>query len=315
MAEQNEHAMQAAAIVVGLGELLWDCFPDRRLPGGAPANVAFHAGQLGMQGVICSSVGTDELGDEMLRFIAENGLSTAFIQHDAKHGTGRVDITSDERGEPRYDFAYDVAWDHLLFDEQWRGLAQQAGAVCFGTLAQRSPGSRTAIHQFLAAAPPDAIKVYDVNLRQPWYQRQWIEPSLRIADIVKLNHEEVETLAAMLAVPSREPRNLAGVLQAEFGAGLVCVTRGKDGCLLVRGDEVAEQPGIAVREAFPVGAGDALTAALIFTQLNHWPLEASAQFANRVAALVAGKPGAMPPLRDDFEALIAASRSRLPGGA
>jgi fructokinase len=293
-----------AAIVVGLGELLWDCFPDRRRPGGAPANVAFHAGQLGFDGVICSRVGRDELGDEMLQFVAANGLSTEFIQRDAEHGTGRVDITTDEHGEPRYVFADDVAWDHLALTERWRNIASRARAICFGTLAQRSETSRAAVHKFLAAAPGDALKVYDVNLRKPWYRREWIEPSLHVADVVKLNHEEITILAGMMDLDSDEPRTFAGLLRDDYGVALLCVTRGKRGCLLVRGDETAEAAGIEVRDAHPVGAGDSFTAALIYTQLRGWPLERSARFANQIAALVAGKPGAMPPLRDEFARLI-----------
>lgn len=292
------------AVVVGLGELLWDCFPDRRRPGGAPANVAFHAGQLGFDGVICSSVGRDELGDEMLQFVTDNGLSTDYIERDAEHGTGRVDITTDEQGEPRYVFADDVAWDHLVLTERWREVAGQARAVCFGTLAQRSDKSREAVHQFLAAAPDEALKVYDINLRKPWYRREWIEPSLKAADVVKLNHEEIEILTQMLGLATNEPRAFAQLLQRDYGVELLCVTRGKRGCLLVRGDETAEQAGIEVRDAHPVGAGDSFTAALIFTQLRDWPLARSAEFANQVAARVAGKPGAMPPLRDEFARLI-----------
>jgi fructokinase len=267
--------------------------------------VAFHAGQLGVEGVICSSVGCDELGEEMLRFIGENGLSTEFIQRDSKHGTGRVDITSDEHGEPRYVFADDVAWDHLVFDDNWRRLAQRASAVCFGTLAQRSDVSRSVVHQFLTAAPEDALVVFDVNLRKPWYQQEWLEPSLQAADVVKLNHEEVEILAAMLDFDSGEPRRFAASLQRAFDVDLVCITRGKRGCLLVRDGEVAEQPGIDVQEAHPVGAGDAFSAALIYALLHGWPLAEIAAFANQVAARVAAKPGAMPPLREQFAALVA----------
>lgn len=292
------------AVVVGLGELLWDCFPDRQRPGGAPANVAFHAGQLGLSGVICSRVGDDSLGREMLSFLADHGLPTDFVQVDQEHGTGRVDITSDAQGEPQYEFADDVAWDHLECDEQWHQLAGGAAAVCFGTLAQRCQASREAIHQFLAAVPSSALKVYDVNLRRPWYEAAWIERSLQNADVVKLNRDEVDILADLLTLPSRQPTGVAETLRDRFGVRLMCLTRGKDGCLLIGASDSAEEEGIEVPDAHPVGAGDSFTAALIYAQLQQWPLDRSAAFANQIAAKVASRPGAMPKLSDDFEQLV-----------
>jgi len=295
---------RAPAVVVGLGELLWDCFPDRKRPGGAPANVAFHAGQLGLMGVICSRVGDDDLGTEMLRFVNDHELTTDFIQLDKVHGTGRVDIQADAHGEPTYTFADDVAWDHLEVDETWRNLAPSVGAVCFGTLAQRCEASREAVHQFLAAVPETALKVYDVNLREPWYAAAWIERSLHAADVVKLNGDEVNLLGKLFKLPSTVPAELAETLQAKYGVKLLCVTRGKDGCLLVNASDSIAEEGIPVNDAHPVGAGDSLTAALIFAQLRQWPLDRSAAFANQVAAMVASRPGAMPDLRDEFTQLI-----------
>ncbi|MEQ8789402.1 MAG: carbohydrate kinase [Pirellulaceae bacterium] len=291
-------------VVVGLGELLWDCFPDRKLPGGAPANVAFHAGQLGLRGVICSRVGEDDLGREMLRFVDDHGLTTDFVQLDPRHATGRVDIVTDAEGEPRYTFADDVAWDHLEFDEAWRGLAGEVGAVCFGTLAQRSEPSRQAIHQFLAAAPAHALKVYDVNLRKPWYEAAWIERSLHAADVVKLNGDEVVLLSKLLGLSSADPADLAETLRRRFNVGLLCITRGKNGCLLINAFDSIEEEGVPVADAHPVGAGDSFTASLIFAQLRKWPLDRCAAFANQVAAKVASKPGAMPQLSDEFAQLV-----------
>lgn len=192
----------AAPIVIGLGELLWDVFPDRRLPGGAPANVAYQAGQLGCCGVVVSRVGTDDLGNELCGYLDEKGLASSSVQRDPEHPTGRVTVELAEDGQPDFTIHEHVAWDFLEFDDSLRQIAGQAAAVCFGTLAQRSPITRQTIHQVLASTQQDCLRVYDVNLRQQFYDRSWIEPSLERASVVKLNHEEVEIISGLLELPS-----------------------------------------------------------------------------------------------------------------
>ncbi|MGH7130220.1 MAG: PfkB family carbohydrate kinase, partial [Planctomycetaceae bacterium] len=154
---------QAAPIVVGLGELLWDEFPDGRRPGGAPANVAFQANQLGLRGVVCSRIGRDEPGDALLEFLSDHGLETMHIQRDADRPTGRVTVETDQTGSPRYVIHEHVAWDAIDCDRRTEELMAAAAAVCFGSLAQRSPTSRESIHRALAATRPDCLRVFDVN--------------------------------------------------------------------------------------------------------------------------------------------------------
>lgn len=148
--------------VIGLGELLWDCFPDRRTPGGAPSNVAFHAQQLGLSSAVATRVGTDTLGEELLRYLKAQGLSTELVQHDAVHGTGTVTVTP-HATETRYVFLENSAWDFLEMTEAWRAAAATAKAVCFGTLAQRGEQSRRTLREFLSATPADCLVVYDVS--------------------------------------------------------------------------------------------------------------------------------------------------------
>jgi fructokinase len=291
-------------VVVGIGELLWDCFADSRRPGGAPANVAYHARQLGLDGMICSRVGRDALGDELVQYLAGRGLDTRFVQHDHQHPTGTVTVNTERPDHPSYVIHEAVAWDHLRFDQTWADLFRRAAAVCFGTLAQRSPESRATIRQVLSAASA-ALRIYDVNLRPPWCALEVIEDSLRRAQVVKLNEDELLTLADRLDLGGSEPGSFGSALRDRFGVQLVCITRGKNGCLLLGPDEQVDLPGQPVQVADAVGAGDAFTAALTFGLIRGWPLGATARLANEAGALVAGRHGAMPELRAEFAALQA----------
>jgi fructokinase len=290
-------------IVVGLGELLWDCFADSRLPGGAPANVAFHACQLECRGIVASRVGRDPLGDELIAFLAGQGLDTAWVRRDDAHPTSTVTVDTSRPDHPRFIIHENVAWDFLGFDATLEQLLARAAAVCFGTLAQRSPASRDTIQRAVRAVGPGCLVVYDVNLRQHFYQRDWLEASLRASQIVKLNAEEVIELDKLLECDSPDQEHFARTIQDRYGVDTVCITRGDRGCLLVGPVEVVDDPGTPVRVADTVGAGDAFTAALIAARLRGWPLQSQASFANAVGALVASRPGAMPILREEFARL------------
>ena len=286
-----------------MGELLWDCFGELRQPGGAPANVAFHAQQLGHRGTICSRVGDDDLGRELLEYVAARDLETRFIQRDNERPTGRVTVDTTNPERPSYVIHEDVAWDGLEFSDELEQLMRNASAVCFGTLAQRNIQSQKTIHRALWAAEK-ALIVYDVNLRSSWYWRAWIEWSMRASQIVKLNTEEIGVLEAVLDVGSAEPLAFAGALRDRFGVEITCITRADQGCLVIGPTETVDVPGTEVDVADAVGAGDAFTAALISGCLRGWPLPTTATFANEVGALVASRPGAMPVLRDEYADLV-----------
>ena len=292
-------------MVIGLGELLWDCFADSRRPGGAPANVAFQAGQLGLDGAICSRVGQDALGHELLVFLASQRLDTWWIEHDPEHPTGTVTVDTSRADHPEYTIHQNVAWDFLECNEDWKQLAARAAAICFGTLAQRSSVSREAIHQMLKAAGEMCLTVCDVNLRQQWFDRATVERSLSTARAVKLNEHEVVVLAELMEAESNEPIAFARWVQQRYQVESICITRAERGCLLIVGEEVVDSPGVPVEVVDAVGAGDAFTAAWIFGQLQGWSPERQARFANRVGALVASHRGAMPMLKSEFARLIA----------
>jgi fructokinase len=285
--------------VVGLGELLWDLFPQGKQLGGAPANFAYISSLLGDHGVVASRVGADLLGEEAIRRFQHFRLPTDFLQYDSAHPTGTVKVLVDSAGQPQYEIIQNVAWDFLAMTSEWRALAAQASAISFGSLAQRSAISRRAILDFLAAAHPQAIRIFDVNLRQSFYSAEIVADSARRANIIKLNHEELPKVMELLGAPksvasSGDMKTSVQWLLQATGAQLICVTRGGRGSLLVTPEELHEHPGFSVRINDTVGAGDAFAAALIHHFLRGAPLSAMNGAANRMGAWVASCAGAMP---------------------
>ena len=285
-------------IVVGLGELLWDLFSTGEQLGGAPANFAYITSLLGDEGIPASRLGEDSLGANAINRLGELGLSTEFIQKDADHPTGTVKVEVDRAGQPRFEISESVAWDFLAWTPQWQRLAQQADAVCVGSLAQRSEQSRTTIRRFLTATRKDAVRIFDVNLRQNFYTTQVLAESMKLATVVKLNHEELPKIVHILKLENRGEEDSARQLLSSHEVKLVCVTRGNGGSLLVsadgRGDERSEHPGFKIKVADTVGAGDAFTAALVHGYLRGTPLAQINETANRVGAWVASQSGATP---------------------
>lgn len=300
------NSTQAETIVIGLGELLWDVFPEGRRAGGAPANFAFHANQLGCRGLPASRVGIDEMGDDLVAGLQRQGISTELIQRDATFPTGTVTVELDAGGHPSYTIHTNVAWDHLQATSDLLSTAAEADAICFGTLAQRSDQSRNAIRQVIAHTNEMCLIVFDVNLRQSFYSRELIEDSLRLADLVKLNDEEVVILTRLLEL-SNPIDDLAGFSRRvieRFGPQTVCVTRGSRGAFLVQDRETVEIPGRKIEVIDTVGAGDAFTAALVVSLLQRRTLRESGEIANAVGALVASHSGAMPELRSEYRAIL-----------
>lgn len=290
--------------VVGLGEVLWDILPERTCLGGAPANFAYIATLMGDQGTVASRVGEDSRGIEALRRMKELGLDIDHVQTDRSYSTGTVNVEVDSKGLARYEIAHPVAWDFLAWTLEWQQLAEQADAVCFGSLAQRSEQSRATIRRFLRAASPSAVKVFDVNLRQSYYSQEILDESMGLADIVKLNDEELPKIMRLSNFPLEDELSSARRLIGAYDLDLVCITRGGQGSLLVsknvgRGKDVSEHPGFRVRVADTVGSGDAFTAALLHEYLHGASrdephLDRMNEVANRLGAWVASEMGAMP---------------------
>ena len=296
--------------IVGLGESLFDVFPDRAILGGAPLNVAHHAHQLcsasGGRGVVASRAGTDALGQRMLEELRVRNLSAEFVQIDAAHPTGRVDITLRD-GEPTYDFLADVAWDHLEWTPEWRRLAETCDAVVFGTLAQRCPTSRATVQRFVETAR-QAVRLFDVNLRVTFFDADSLRCGAELATAIKLNADELPVVLNLLGLAADDGRSHDGarrLLQTFEPCGLrsVVVTHGEHGTELLTGD-ASVRGEVARFERHPradnVGAGDACSAGLLWGWLNHWSPENTVTLANRLGAFVASQPGATPLLPRDI---------------
>lgn len=300
--------MPTSSTIVGLGEALFDVFPDAERLGGAPLNVAVHAHQLlsqsGGHGVVVTRIGQDNRGQQVMGELKDRGMTTDFVQQDPDKPTGVVYVDTTDPTSPDYEIVADVAWDWLHYDPDLETLARQCDAVCFGTLAQRTSEARSSIHRFLKDARK-AIRLLDLNLRQDFYSARIIERSLELANALKLNDEELPVLCGLLGrdAQGEASEQLAEIVKI-FDLKWGILTRGEAGTLLVdaAGKVHAAQPVSAkpVEEADSVGAGDACAAAVLVGLLARKPLPAVAQFANEVGAFVAGQPGATPTLPESL---------------
>ncbi len=283
--------------------MLWDMLPEGKQLGGAPANFAFHAAQLGNQGIIASRIGKDLVGEESLARLQQNGLSSCYVQRDDIHPTGTVEVRIDARGQPSFLIKEPVAWDFLEFTAQWQALAACADAICFGSLAQRSAVAQTTIQGFLKLGRQEALKIFDVNLRQPFFSSAVIYTSLELANLVKVNDDEFHRLTALLNINEANEITSAQRIVERYNLDLICITRGAHGSLLVNREGFFEHCGMPVRVRDAVGAGDAFTAAMAHHYLRGASLEKISEAANRLGAWVATQVGATP--RIDQEILQA----------
>ncbi|MGA2094820.1 MAG: carbohydrate kinase [Candidatus Acidiferrum sp.] len=285
---------------VGLGELLWDIFPEGRQLGGAPANFAYMTNLLGDEGVVASRVGDDALGEDARRRLEHLGLNTSYIQLDSERRTGVAQVEVDANGQPTFRIAAPVAWDYFEWTPAWQTLAQLADAVCFGSLAQRSAQSRETTYSFLNSIRTETTRVFDVNLRQSFYSAQILADFAKLADIIKLNNDELPTVVQLLGFPFHDQESAAEWLLHTFRLKLVCITRGARGSLLVSEYAKHQHAGIPVTVADTVGSGDAFTAALVYHYLRRDSLSTMNEAANRMGSWVASQIGATP-ARDESQ--------------
>lgn len=290
--------MKSRPVIVGLGEVLWDVYPDAARFGGAPANFASHAASLDAESWLASSVGVDELGDRALDTLRQHGVESACVARDPEHPTGRVDVTLDSMGRASYEFADNTAWDHMPKSDALDSLARRCDAVCFGTLAQRSSQARDTIQQFVKTTPFSALRMFDVNLRRQFYDAAVIDQSLRLATALKLNEEELPIVARLCGVNDSNPRDAMRALMNMYSLRLVALTCGPDGATLISGAEESTSPALTTTVVDTVGAGDAFTAAVVIDFLAGLPLADVNAHANAVASFVCSQPGAVAALPD-----------------
>lgn len=305
--------MKEPHLVLGIGELLWDILPDDPRLGGAPANFTVMAGRLGNHAAILSRIGRDDLGREAVHLLDPLPADTSFLQIDPRHETGRVTISLNA-GQPEYTIHQPVAWDSMELSDEWIKLAERADALCFGSLAQRSVESRQTIQTLAAQSSSRCIRIFDVNLRAPFYSGEVVQESLELATVMKMNDAEVPLVLALLGMPVEESGASANLragaerLLAEFPTlEMVAITRGGNGSLLVKRDEWHEHPGFPVKVKDTIGAGDAFTAAIAHYLLRGADLTVLNEAGNRWGGWVASQAGAMPALPEATRAQIDAA--------
>ncbi len=284
-------------IVVGMGEALFDCLPEGKKIGGAPANFAYHASQFGLKSYVVSAVGNDEDGDSVVRILGNKGLELMIAR--VPFPTGTVQVELDANGIPTYDIRRHVAWDNIPFTPELEKLARSTSAVCFGSLAQRSEVSRSTILRFLDAMPADGrcLKIFDVNLRQDFYCREVLEASMRRSNVLKINDEEIAVVGRMFGLDVGGVGETCRALMNGYGLETVILTCGTNGSYVFTADGVEsfiDTPKVCVADT--VGAGDSFTGAFTAAVLSGKSVREAHRLAVDVSAYVCTQTGAMPTL-------------------
>ncbi len=282
--------------IVGMGEALWDMFPDGKKIGGAPANFAYHASQFGFKSRVVSAVGDDLLGNEILENFRKKHLNCCIEK--VPFPTGVVQVELDAAGIPCYEIKENVAWDNIPFTPELEVIAQNTQAVCFGSLAQRATVSRKTINRFLDSMPdgPGQYKIFDINLRQHFYTENILCGAFEKCNILKINDEELDTVSRMFGYPGIDMEEKSRELLAKYNLEMVILTCGINGSYVFTPGSTSfvETPRVTVADT--VGAGDSFTAAFCASILKGLPVPEAHRIAVEVSAFVCTQTGAMPEL-------------------
>ena len=278
-------------IIVGLGEVLWDCLPEGRKIGGAPANFAFHASQFGYESWAVSAIGNDALADETVAALDANGLNHALPRVDFP--TGQVQVSLDEAGVATYDIREGSAWDNIPFTPELETLARRSRAICFGSLAQRSETSRRTIYRFLETAPADCMRIFDINLRQNFYNKEIICESLKRCNVLKINDEELVIIGRMFGYPGLDVENKCWLILGKYDLDMLILTCGINGSYVFSKGSMSYFATPNVEVADTVGAGDSFTGSFVASVLSGKPVAEAHRIAVNVSAYVCTQAGAM----------------------
>lgn len=286
-------------IVVGLGEVLFDCLPEGKKLGGAPANFAYHAAQFGMDAYVVSAIGKDEAGEEVLHDFDKVHLNYKLPR--VEYPTGMVDVSLDAEGVAQYDIKQDSAWDHIPYSHDLETLAKRTKAVSFGSLAQRTEESRNTINSFLDAMPDeDTLKIFDINLRQSFYTPDIIQNSLRRCNILKINDEELVTIARLFGYPGINLQDKCWLLIGKYNLKMLILTCGINGSYVFAEGVMSFLPTPKVDVADTVGAGDSFSGSFCASLLHGKTIRQAHETAVKVSAYVCTQNGAMPALPDNL---------------
>ena len=305
--------MREPRLILGIGELLWDLLPEGPRLGGAPANFTVMAGRLGNHAAVLSRIGRDDLGRKAVETLDPLPADTSHLQVDPAHETGRVTVSIQD-GQAEYVIHEPAAWDSMELTDDWVQLAERADAICFGSLAQRSRESRQTIQTLAAQTSASCVRVFDVNLRAPFYSSEVVQESLELATVMKMNDAEVARVMSLLGLPAEQEAAEETLqpscerLLAEFPTlQMIAVTRGGQGSFLLTRDAWHTHPGIPAKVVDTIGAGDAFTAAMTHYMLRGADLETLNEAGNRWGAWIASQSGAMPFLPDQARLSIASA--------
>lgn len=287
--------------IVGMGEALWDCLPEGRKIGGAPANFAYHVSQFGFTSLAVSAIGNDELGKEIIEKFNQRKLN--YVLETVNFPTGTVQVTLDDKGIPCYEIKENVAWDNIPYSDHLDEIAHNCVAVCFGSLAQRGETSRTTINRFLDVMPmsDDVYKIFDINLRQHFYSREVIVNSLNKCNVLKINDEELVVVSELFGFKGDSQEDACRRILKDYDLKMVILTCGTDGSYVFTSDSVSFQETPKVEVADTVGAGDSFTAAFISSLLLGKSINDAHKRAVDVSAYVCTQNGAMPVLPDSLK--------------
>ena len=284
---------------VGLGEILFDVLPTGSQLGGAPANFAYHAGQHGLHSVAVSAVGSDLLGDEALRLLDDKHLK--YVMPRVDFPTGTVQVELDAEGVPTYDIKEGVAWDNIPFTDDIKEMAANAGAVCWGSLAQRNEVSRKSIYQFLDHTPEDCLKIFDINLRQNFYTKEVICESLKRCNVLKINDEELITIGRLFGYPGLDIENKCWLILGKYNLDMLILTCGVNGSYVFSKGAMSYLETPKVEVADTVGAGDSFTGSFVASILSGKPIAEAHRIGVNVSAYVCTQNGAMPVIPEELK--------------
>ena len=282
--------------IVGLGEALWDVLPEGKKLGGAPANFAYHAAQFGLDTIAISALGEDKLAEETIDAIKEHSLN--YLMPRVPYPTGTVQVTLTGDGIPTYDIKENVAWDNIPYTDEMKEIAQNARAVCFGSLAQRNVVSRENIHKFLDDTPNDCMKIFDINLRQQFYTKEVIKESLQRCNVLKINDEELVLIGRMFGYPGLDIENKCWLILGKYNLDMLVLTCGTNGSYVFTPGQMSFQETPNVEVADTGGAGDSFTGSFCASILNGKPVPEAHKTAVQVSAFVCTQNGAMPIVPD-----------------
>lgn len=284
-----------------MGEALWDVLPEGKKIGGAPANFAYHVSQFGLPSCVVSAIGDDPLGHEIDTNFTSKKLN--HILETVPYPTGTVQVEIDQAGIPQYDIKENVAWDNIPFTPALAELARKTRAICFGSLAQRNVVSRDTINKFLDTMPEDKdnLVVFDVNLRQGFYNKEILCNSMKRCNILKINDEELVTISRMFGYPGIDLQDKCWILLGKYNLKMLILTCGVNGSYVFTPGNVSFQPTPKVEVADTVGAGDSFTAAFIASILLGKSVAEAHSKAVQTSAFVCTKIGAMPILPPELK--------------